>query len=391
MKRLAIITTHPIQYNAPLFRLLAIRGLIDIKVFYTWGQSKDAVYDPGFGRARSWDIPLLDGYPSVFLDNPVKNPGSHHFWGIQNPDILKALKDYAPDAILVYGWSFWSHLRVLMYFNKKVKILFRGDSTLLDESRSSLTRTILRRLFLKWVYSFVDIALHVGSANKRYFEKYGLQNGGLQFAPHAVDNERFADNKGELELTAENWRTRLGIPSDAVVILFAGKLESKKAPALLIQAFDRLVHSSAYLIMVGNGPLEEQLKLNYGKMQRICWIDFQNQSQMPVVYRLGDICILPSIGPGETWGLAINEAFACSRPAIVSDQVGCAEDLVFPGQTGWVFPSDNVDALADTLEAAVALGRAGLRTLGSQAFAYIQKWNFEHVACIIEQTVNDAH
>ena len=38
MKRLAIVTTHPIQYNAPLFAMLAERGKITIKVFYTWGE-----------------------------------------------------------------------------------------------------------------------------------------------------------------------------------------------------------------------------------------------------------------------------------------------------------------------------------------------------------------
>lgn len=85
MKRLAIISTHLIQYNAPLFQLLSERKNIAIKVFYTWGQSKDAVYDARFGAVRSWDIPLLNGYEHVFVHNTSKHPDSNHFRGIINP------------------------------------------------------------------------------------------------------------------------------------------------------------------------------------------------------------------------------------------------------------------------------------------------------------------
>ena len=68
-RRIAIITTHPIQYNAPLFQLLAERNIVSIKVFYTWEQSKDGEYDPDFGQHRNWDIPLLAGYDFEFVKN----------------------------------------------------------------------------------------------------------------------------------------------------------------------------------------------------------------------------------------------------------------------------------------------------------------------------------
>ena len=69
---------------------------------------------------------------------------------------------------------------------------------------------------------------------------------------------------------------------------------------------------------------------------------------MPVAYRLGDVVVLPSRGPGETWGLAVNEAMACGRPAVVSDRVGCAPDLIQP-DTGRVVPVGDADALAVAL------------------------------------------
>ena len=164
MKRLAIITTHPIQYNAPLFELLAERNKIDIKVFYTWGKTVlEQKYDPGFGKVIKWDIPLLQGYDYEFLENISADKGSHHFKGIDNPDIIDSIKKYEPDAVLIYGWAFKSHLKVLRYFKNKIPVLFRGDSTLLD--KKSWVSSLKRNLFLRWVYRHIDFALYVGKNN----------------------------------------------------------------------------------------------------------------------------------------------------------------------------------------------------------------------------------
>src|SRR5690606_37765332 len=120
-KKIAIVSTHPIQYNAPWFRLLAKEFNVDLNVFYTWSQSeKGSKFDPGFGKSITWDIPLLDGYNYKFIKNTSKEPGSHHFTGISNPTLIKEIEQWKPDAILVIGWSFKSHLACLRYFKKKV-------------------------------------------------------------------------------------------------------------------------------------------------------------------------------------------------------------------------------------------------------------------------------
>ena len=63
MKKIAIITTHPIQYNAPLFALMTKEPEIVVMVFYTWGESSSsAKFDPDFSKVIEWDIPLLEGY-----------------------------------------------------------------------------------------------------------------------------------------------------------------------------------------------------------------------------------------------------------------------------------------------------------------------------------------
>jgi len=387
MKRLAIITTHPIQYNAPFFRVLTIRQKVSVKVFYTWSQVEhEEKYDPGFDKNVEWDIPLLGGYEYTFVKNIAKKPGSHHFKGIDNPSLIEEIKKWKPDAILVIGWSFKSHLRVLRYFKGKKPVLFRGDSTLLDEKNIFLIKKKLRETFLKWVYQHIDVALYVGKANKQYYLKYGLKESQLVFAPHAVDNQRFDGG------AIRTYRHTFKIPDEAIVFLFSGKLEVKKDPSLLVDSFANLNEENTYLLMVGNGKLEKELKDHTDQLpssikSRIHFIDFQNQSFMPTVYQSADVFVLPSKGPGETWGLSVNEAMACGLPILISDKSGCYPDLVDEGINGFVFKSKQVDELTHYMKK-VAGDKGELKRMGEASKRMIQKWSFESICTAIEDTVN---
>ncbi|MFV9507875.1 MAG: glycosyltransferase, partial [Oscillochloridaceae bacterium umkhey_bin13] len=86
-----------------------------------------------------------------------------------------------------------------------------------------------------------------------------------------------------------------------------------------------------------------------------------------------DLLVLPSDG-SETWGLVVNEAMACGLPALVSDQVGCAPDLILPGQTGATFPHGDVHALAALL-GAYAGNPAQLRQHGHAALRHLQAYS----------------
>jgi len=119
------------------------------------------------------------------------------------------------------------------------------------------------------------------------------------------------------------------------------------------------------------------------------FMPLQNQRAMPAVYRLGDVFVLPSRGPGETWGLALNEAMASGRAVIVGSRAGGARDLITPGVNGWVFESANRAALTDTLRKAADCGVEGLRSMGREARASIAGWSTQIAAARIAAAVTD--
>ncbi len=383
MRKLAIVSSHPIQYNAPLFKLLTQNGVIAIKVFYTWGRSALLnKQDPGFGRVIEWDIPLLDGYEHCFVDNISTDPGSHHFKGIINPTLNSEIEKWGADAVLVFGWAFQSHLKCLRYFHHKIPVLFRGDSTLLDE-RTGI-KEILRRLLLTWIYQHVDVALYVGKNNKQYFLANGLRPAQLMYAPHAVDNDRFAEPAAEYEKQAREIRKNAGIQEDDLVLLFTGKFEKKKNPLFLMALLAMISDRRFKILFVGSGALLPQIKAAAEKDSRIILMDFQNQQQMPAIYRVADFVILPSTGPGETWGLAINEAMACRKAVVASDKAGGAIDLIEDGINGLVLDLQNIAPLQILIKDALK-HKALLAEMGRQSKVKINAFTFNHVASAIEE------
>lgn len=373
MERLAIITTHPIQYNAPLFAMLAQRGHINIKVFYTWGaEVLQQKYDPGFDKAIEWDIPLLEGYEYTFVKNISGKKGSHHFMGIDNPILIKEITAWDATAVLVYGWCFKSHLKVLRYFHGKIPVLFRGDSV--SHSTIPFYKNWARQLLLKWVYTHVDVALYVGTHNKAYYCKNGLSSHQLVFVPHAIDNRRFRQTVELSRNAIAQWKKDIGITEEAIVFLYAGKLDNNKNVGMIAAAFEKLHGSNQHLIIAGNGVTEAALKKQYAQHQRIHFLPFQNQTQMPLLYGMADVFVLASLS--ETWGLALNEAMACGKALLVSGACGAAVDLVQDGNNGWVFKSNDPNHLLEKMEWMLAHNTT-LAVMGIQSATIIQNWSYE--------------
>ena len=165
--------------------------------------------------------------------------------------------------------------------------------------------------------------------------------------------------------------------------MFVGKFEIKKQPLLLVKIAKQI--PDAKFLFVGQGELETQMKQEAGS--NVYFLPFQNQTQMPVIYLVGDVFVLPS-QYNETWGLVVNEAMACSRAIVVSDKVGCAVDLIEREKNGYIFTSGDELSLRKILEQ-IADNKEKSIQMGNFSNQKIQTWSFESICTAIEKELNE--
>lgn len=345
--RLAVVVSHPIQYYSPWFRWLRANAPLEFRVFYLWKFGIETTRDPRFGASFKWDVDLLEGYDSEFVPNVSRKPGAESFWGFNNPNLSSRLDAFRPDAVLLFGYKWVSHLRTVAWARRRrIPLIFRGDSHLLGRGTPGWPAYPLIRA----LYAQFAAFLYVGAANRDYFAAFGVKEKKLFFAPHSVDDRLFHSSELARRAAAE-LRRQLGLSPSATVVLFAGKLVAEKQPGELLAAFLELRRPDASLVFVGDGT--ELVALREASAAAppgvVHFLPFANQTEMPARYLLADLLALPSRGFYETWGLAVNEAMNLGVPALVSDRVGCQRDLVTEGETGWVFRTEDPINLREQL------------------------------------------
>lgn len=381
--RLAILTSHPIQYQAPLFRKLAQHPAIDLMVYFCSDQGVTEKVDREFMTSFKWDLPLLEGYRYKFLKNYSPWPSIFQPFRLINPGIWGELKRRPYDALLVHGYStatVW--LTFFAAWSKGGRLILRGESNLLYP-RPWWVRAI-KRLVLRTLFKRVQAFLTIGTLNAEFYLHYRVPAERLFLAPYSVDNEYFMRQAATICPQREATKGELGIPQGMPVILYCGKLVARKRPGDLLKAFEQLSREAA-LLLVGDGP--ERPKLEQYARQRglknVHFLGFQNQGDLPRFYGIADIFVLPS--ERDPWGLVLNEAMCYGLPVIATDLVGASRDLIRPGENGFIYPVGDIGALVSTLqnllddsEKRKAMGRSSLKL--------ISDWNYE--TCV--ETIIDA-
>jgi glycosyltransferase involved in cell wall biosynthesis len=344
--RLAILTSHPVQYYAPFFRRLA--QLLDLHVFFSHVATAEQQAAAGFGTAFTWDVDLLSGYEHSRLRNVAKSPSAAHFSGCDTPEIGVRLKEGRFDAVLTLGWHLKSLLQgAVAGRGLRLPVLVRGDSQL--ATPRSMTKRLAKSLAYPAFLRLFSAALYVGERNRAYYAHYGYPATRLFHSPHCIDTDRFAASA--TPDARQMVRAELGIDADTRLVLFAGKLIDFKRPLDVVEAVAGLRSRGvpAQVLVAGAGQLEDVMKRTASdKGVPLHMLGFQNQSRMPAVYAAADALVLPS-SARETWGLACNEALASGTPIVVSDAVGCVPDLATDGMVGRCFPYGDVRACTDAL------------------------------------------
>lgn len=376
--KLAVLTSHPIQYQAPLFKKLAARPDVDLTVYFCWDFGvREAEMDKELGMKVKWDVPLLGGYQCKFLKNLSLKP-ANSFCGQINPGIVPELIKAKPHAILIFGWnSFTNWLAFLIAFVSGIPVFLRGESPLSQEFLKNPLKLKIKKIILGTLFKRIRAFLYFGKENKKFFQYYGVPEEKLFFCPYADDNEYYIAAAKNLESRRNEFRNELGISPEKTVILFVGKFIDKKRPFDLLEAYEKIRHLNAALVLVGDGPLRQEAGI-YAKnrnLSNVHFVGFKNLTELPKYYALSDILVLPSAS-GETWGLVVNIAMCFKLPVIVSDLVGCGPDLVKDGLNGYVFPLGNTEKLSRQIEDLIKNPRKR-KEFGRKSFEIVQDYSFD--------------
>src|ERR1700677_352590 len=373
--RVLTIASHPVQYGAPLFRLMARHPKLDFQVAYCSLRGAESGYDPEFGANVQWDVPLLDGYKWTHIPN--RGNGTESFWAWRNTGLWKFVRQGKFDAVISHiGYmraTFW-----IAYFaarSKRIPFLFGTDASRIEPRDESKVKLALKKILWPAVFSLAGQILTASSAGRDLIISLGFPPDRVSMTLITVDNDWWLAQATAID--RDDARKSLGFAPTEKIILFCAKLQPWKRPMDLLHAFASAAIPNAKLVFAGDGAQRTELESEAaarGISEKVQFLGFVNQSQLPRLYKSADLMVIPS--HYEPFGLVVNEAMLCGCPVIASDRVGAIRDLITHAETGFVYPCGQTDALAPLLQLVLS-GPTRLASIRQNALRRISTWTLQ--------------
>src|SRR5256884_2703913 len=370
--RILFVASHPVQYQAPLFRRMAKQSSLDLHVAYCTLRGAEAGHDPEFGASIQWDVPLLDGYSWTHVLN--RGSGAESFFGLFNPSLWKLIRSGNYDAVVSYvGYvraSFWVALAAAKLSN--AAFIFGTDAVSLVPRDQRAWKSKVKKFLWPRLFRLADQVIVPSASGVDLMRSLGIPQERVTLTPFVVDNDWWMQQSKLVDRPAV--RAGWGAAPDTLVILFCAKLQPWKRPLDLLRAFARAKLSNAILVFAGEGPLRSLIEseaASLGVASRVRFLGFLNQTQLPAVYTSADLLVLPSAY--DAFGVVVNEAMSCGCAVAVSDRVGAGRDLVAPVCPELIYPCGDTDALAAILGRAHA-SRTWLASLAGASRARMETW-----------------
>ncbi len=138
---LAILTTHPIQYQVPLWQMLARDGRVPFEVWYLSEHATRVSRDLEFGKEFAWDIDMLKGYRYRILKTPA-GATPNTFWRTRITESLpKLFQETNTKVLWVQGWQVAAYWQAVWAAHKAgVRVWMRGESNIRKNVRLRTTR-----------------------------------------------------------------------------------------------------------------------------------------------------------------------------------------------------------------------------------------------------------
>ena len=320
--KIIIVLRNIGPYHQSRFESL-VNDNLDVYVFETRPESKEYLWSP----SNSPKYQVIKFPKSIFPEKDISNKEIDYFY-------KKNISLINPDAIISVGWADRSYQRLLLYSNsKEIPCIIVSDSIIKTErnSRRFLLKEILKKIILRG-YSAAFVA---GKESREYLIKLGIKDQ-MIFQPWDVVDNCFFE-----KLTSKSKQ------NEYKYFLCVSRLLERKNLFNLIKSFSNYQKEGGLwgLKIIGSGNLYLKLKkypdyvTNQEKIEIINWLQINDLVQY---YKNASSFILPSYF--DNWGLVVNEAISSGLPCIVSQNCGCAVDLIKNNESGFVFnPSKNYE------------------------------------------------
>ena len=231
VRRLAVLLTHPVQYFKPVFTGLAADPAIETQVFFGCDHGTTRSLDPDFGVTFAWDSAPTEGFPHTFVSREPLEALSRPREGLALArQASRGIHAWKPDAVLIFSYSpLFITASTLLLARRGLRLWLRAETT--DQAlERSAWKEALRSLALRRYYRQFDHVFPIGSHSEAHYQRLGVGAERRTTARYAVDREFFERQVRHWSPLRQSLRAELGIPANAPVLLFVGKISPVKDP-----------------------------------------------------------------------------------------------------------------------------------------------------------------
>jgi glycosyltransferase involved in cell wall biosynthesis len=284
-----------------------------------------------------------------------------------NPDVVLSGAIAFPSGATAVRWCRAKNKRVVIFDNARLN----------DVPRSWFVNFIKQR-----IYASVDAMLIPAKSHEKDFQYWGFNEKQVFYGLNVIDNQWFSEHSPKNLIERTKLRNKLNLPES--FFLGVGRFVKKKNWNDVLLAYDQIcqnINKPPALVLVGDGPEKQNLKkiIETKKIEKVIFKSFVSQEKICSYYSFSELLILAS-SSGETWGLVVNEAMACSLPVIVSKQCGCASTLVNEGENGFSFSAGNITELASKMTTFINLSNDTKKRMGEYSKNIINDWSLDRFA-----------
>ena len=294
-----------------------------------------------------------------------------------NPCIWRKLSEGNFDYVAIGGYYHLTMLLAILWARiHSVPYTIISESHLLN--RRTIWKSLLKKILLPFIIKHAAFLLPMGKLQAEYLIDYGADVKDIYYFPNTADVDFFIAESNKYRLKKNELKKQLGIKSKYIV-LYVGRLTREKGLFTLLKAFEKIKSSydNVALLIVGEGELQDDLKNFAGKkeIKNVRFEGFVENKELPRYYAISDIFVLPS--RYEPWGVVVTEAMSSALPLILSDKVGCREDLLNEGTNGFCFENDNSLKLASYIERFLE-NPISIKKMGDNSRNIIKKFDYHY-------------